>query len=447
MPEVPTVPKVVVIGTGYVGLPAALLLARSGCDVVGVDIDRNIVRAINDGMLHIREDELDALMKNPEVRRHLIAQDTACPGDVFLIAVPTPLDHQKKVADLSYVVSAVESILPHLRAGNLVILESTVPPLTCRRMITPMIEGAGFNVGREVFLAHCPERILPGDIFREIVHNDRIIGGVNDESGLRARDVYARFVEGELLVTDDVTAELAKLMENTHRDVNIALSNEFASVAEGLGVDPLVVIALANRHPRVNILKPGIGVGGHCICLDPWFIKEVDPANSRLIFTARQINDERPHTIAARIRAAVRSHRNGRIVAVGAAYKADTPDVRESPAVEVVQLLREDGYDVAHYDPLVEGMAYDSLAEACTGAVCLVILVEHTVVREELMADAGRIHAAMAQPLVLRFYDEGGAAHRSGRTSQTPARETAHRMQAELVEQGASSREPEIRKS
>jgi UDP-N-acetyl-D-mannosaminuronic acid dehydrogenase len=297
--------EIVVIGTGYVGLPAALLLARAGHSVVGVDIDDNIVRAINEGVLHIKEERLQAVMDEPAVRQNLKAQSTPCEADVFLIAVPTPLDERKKVANLSIVVEATKSLTPHLREGNLVILESTVPPLTCRELMTPLLERSGLKVGTTLHLAHCPERILPGDVFYEIVHNDRIIGAADEKSRAMAAEVYASFVQGELLLTDDVTAELVKLMENAYRDVNIALANEFAAVARTLEIDPGEAIALANRHPRVNILKPGIGVGGHCIPIDPWFIKEVELANSRLIFTARLINDVMPARIAAHIRAAV----------------------------------------------------------------------------------------------------------------------------------------------
>jgi len=395
---------VVVLGTGYVGLPAALLLARAGYDVVGVDIDANIVRALNEGVLHIKVEELQRIMDEPEVRQHLRAQSSPCEADVYLIAVPTPVDHRKKVADMRYVRDATESIVPYLRSGSLVILESTVPPLTCRDFMTPILEKSGLRVGVDLFLAHCPERILPGNVFHEIVHNDRIIGAADQRSRDMARDVYAAFVKGTLYLTDDVTAELCKLMENTYRDVNIALANEFAAVAEGLGIDPLVAIRLANKHPRVKILKPSIGVGGHCIPLDPWFIKEIDPANSRLIFTSRLINDEMPQRIATKIRQAVRNISNPRIVAVGATYKPNVGDTRESPAIRIVDLLQADGYRVEHYDPLVDGMKYSSLVDLCRDTDGLVILVEHDVVRTELESQSSAIKAVMRTPLVLRFY-------------------------------------------
>jgi UDP-N-acetyl-D-mannosaminuronic acid dehydrogenase len=395
---------IVVIGTGYVGLPAALMLAKAGHTVVGVDINENIVRAINEGVLLIKEDRLQALMDDPAVKANLRAQSTPCAGDVFIIAVPTPLDDRKKVADMSYVDEALQSILPHLQPGNLVILESTVPPLTCRERLTPAIESqTDLVVGETVYLAHCPERILPGDIFYEIVHNDRIIGGITQATQDRAAEVYASFVQGDLYKTNDVTAELVKLMENTYRDVNIALANEFNAVASALGIEGREAIQLANKHPRVNILMPGIGVGGHCIPIDPWFIKEVDPSNSRLIFTSRLINDEMPARIAAHIRHAVREVASPRIVAVGAAYKANTEDLRESPALEIVDVLRQDGYQVAHYDPLIDSMGYDSLVEACRDADLLAILVPHDVVNEELDRERQAIERAMRTPLIQRF--------------------------------------------
>jgi len=395
---------IVVIGTGYVGLPAALMLAKAGHDVVGVDINENIVRAINEGVLLIKEEELQALLDDPAVKANLRAQSTPCEGDVFIIAVPTPVDPRKKVADMRYVDEAVESLLPYLRPGNLIIIESTVPPLTCRERITPVIEArTGLTVGEDVFLAHCPERILPGDIFHEIVYNDRIIGGINEKTRDLAANVYASFVKGNLYKTDDITAELVKLMENTYRDVNIALANEFAAVAETLGIDARQAIELANKHPRVDILSPGIGVGGHCIPIDPWFIKEVDPANSRLIFMSRLINDEMPSRVAARIRRAVREVPVPRIVALGAAYKPNVDDPRESPAIKIVELLREDGYDVAHYDPLIEGMEYPSLVEAARGADLLAILVPHRVILEELARCRAEVEAAMRRPAIERY--------------------------------------------
>lgn len=398
--------KIVVIGTGYVGLPLAVMLARSSYKVIGVDIEENVVKSINEGVLHLAEEDIRRIFQEPEVRKNFRAQSIPCEADVFIISVPTPLDERKRIADLSQVISGLESILPFLRRGNLIIIESTVPPLTCRETIAPVLEKTGLKVNEDIFLCHCPERILPGDVFKEIVHNDRIIGGLNDQAAHMAKEIYGSFVRGNLYITDDVTAELVKLMENTYRDVNIALANEFAAVADELGVSIMQAIDLANKHPRVNILNPGIGTGGHCIPVDPWFIKQVAPANSRLIHTVRLINDEVPYRIAARIRRALRAIPNPRIVALGVTYKPDTYDTRSSPALKIIDLLREDGYQVEAYDPLAEGYQYRPIRELAEGADCLVVLVEHQVIKSELSREEAEIKSAMRNPLLLRFYQE-----------------------------------------
>ena len=406
--------KIVVIGTGYVGLPLAIMLARSGYEVIGVDIEENIVSAINEGALHLAEEEVKQIFKEPQVRKNLLAQKSPCEADVFIISVPTPLDEKKRIADLSQVIGGVESILPFLRSGNLVIIESTVPPLTCRQFIAPLLEKTGLKVGEDILLCHCPERILPGDVFDEIVHNDRVIGGLDNKAAEMAREIYASFVTGDLYLTDDVTAELVKLMENTYRDVNIALANEFAAVAEGLELDELDImqaIELANKHPRVDILKPSIGTGGHCIPVDPWFIKEIDPVNSRLIHTARLINDEMPHKIAAKIRQTLRDIKSPRIVALGVTYKPDIYDTRNSPALKIIDLIREDGYQVEVYDPLAKGYRYTSIEEAAKEADCLVVLVEHQTIKEELARKEMEIKKVMRHPLILRFYSEPGMSY------------------------------------
>jgi UDP-N-acetyl-D-mannosaminuronic acid dehydrogenase len=398
--------KVVVVGTGYVGLPLAIMLARAGYEVVGVDVEENVVNAINSGILNLAEEDIKRIFKEPAVRRNLHAQKPPCPADVFVISVPTPIDKRKRVADLTQVIKAVESVVPHLRSGNLIIVESTVPPLTCRNIVKPILERSGLKVNKDIFVCHCPERILPGAVFDEIVNNDRIIGGMNLKAAKMSQEIYASFVKGSLYLTDDVTAELAKLMENTYRDVNIALANEFAAVAEGLGVDILEAIKLANKHPRVKILKPGIGTGGHCIPVDPWFIKEVDPINSRLIHTARLINDEVPVNITSKIRQALKDIKNPNIVALGLTYKPDTYDTRNSPAQKIVDLLKADGYQVKAYDPMVKGRQYSSIQEIAKGADALVVLVEHKVIREELAKKENDIKKAMRHPLIIRFYHE-----------------------------------------
>ena len=395
--------RVVVIGIGYVGFPLAIMLARTGHEVIGVDKDKGVVSTINNG-LSISEGELEGILAEPQVRENFRAQGGPTEADVFVISVPTPLDERKRVADLADVKDALSSILPYLKPGNLVILESTIPPLTCRNLVAPIIEATGLRVGTDIFLAHCPERILPGNVFAEIVNSDRIIGGMNPPSAKMASELYASFVQGNIYQCDDVTAELVKLMENTYRDVNIALANEFAAVAENLDVDVGRAIRLANNHPRVDILWPGIGTGGHCIPIDPWFIKEVDPVNTRLIHTARSINDEIPPTIAAKIRRELRGIENPKIVAIGLSYKPNTYDVRNSPAVRIVEILESEGYDVRTYDPLIVGREYASLADVAKGADCLVILVEHDMVKKELESGQEEILKEMATPILIRFY-------------------------------------------
>ena len=399
--------KIVVVGMGYVGLPAAILLAKAGHQVVGVDVNEKVIKAVNDGILHIDETEFAAMMASPEVRANLRGTSAPEPADAFLIAVPTPLEFPRKTADLSMVSAACEALVPHLRKGALVVLESTVPPLTCRNVLTPIIERSGLKVGADVHLAHCPERILPGRVFHEIVHNDRIIGGVDAASTEAARALYATFVKGELIATDDVTAELCKLMENTYRDVNIALANELASVCESLDVDVHRAIDIANRHPRVDILRPGIGVGGHCIAIDPWFIAEADPESSVIIPTARRINDARPAKMAALIRKAVADVPEPRIVCLGATYKPDTYDLRESPAIEIFEILEEDGYDVRLCDPLTREYPAASLAEAARDCDLMVMLVPHKRLKDQLAREWKEIVAGMRRPTIVDV--SGGA--------------------------------------
>ncbi len=396
--------KIVVIGIGYVGLPLALLLARSGFEVVGFDTNETIINAIKKGVLPLTEKDIGSIFAEPQVKKNFRAQMEPCDADVFIISVGTPLDPKKLIADLSQVISGVESIIPFLRQGNLVIIESTVPPLTCREIIGPMIEKSGLKIGEEIFLAHCPERILPGDVLKKIVHNDRIIGGPDEKSAYMAKEIYSTFVAGNIYITDDVSAEMVKLMENTYRDVNIALANEFAAVAENLGMDIIQVIKLANNHPRVKILKPGIGAGGHCIPVDPWFIHQIDPFNSRLIYESRTINEGIPPKIAAKIRHSVKGVTDPRIVAIGVTYKPDAYDTRNSPALRIIEMLREDGYRVEAYDPMAEDYEYRPIKELAKDADCLVVLVEHRIVKEELAKDEMNIKQNMRHPIVIRFY-------------------------------------------
>ena len=308
-----------------------------------MDTRPDVVDAIRSGTAGDDEPGLTGLAHEPSVQARLEAAVEPDKADVFVIAVPTPLDDSGHAADLAMVEAATNSIVPFLRPGNLVIVESTVPPGTCRTVVAPLLAESGLVPGVDVRLAACPERVLPGATLAELVSNDRLIGGIDEDSTEAARRFYGSFVTGELVATDDVTAELCKLVENAYRDVNIALANQVAAVAESFGVDPHEAVALANRHPRVDLLEPGIGVGGHCIPLDPWFLHNGDPAETVLIDAARSINDAQPNRVAARIRRELADLADPSVLLVGAAYKPDVADTRESPALRIRDLLRGEG--------------------------------------------------------------------------------------------------------
>lgn len=369
---------VLVLGLGYVGLPIAIMLASSGLRAAGFDVDRRKMDMLGNGKCHIDEPEFLAIFDDVIQNKDMSFLDAVAPSDAFLIAVPTPLREQRKTADLTALTAALESIVPHLRKGNLVIINSTCPVMTCRETAIPILEKSGLKVDEDFHLAYCPERLYPGNIAYEIVNNEHIIGGHNAEATTRAAALYKGFVKGELVLTDDVTAEFCKLIENTYRDVNIALANELRTVAQRFGTDIDNAIDIANRHPRVNLLKPGIGVGGHCLPIDPWFIVEMAPEQTRLIPEARRINDDQPKRIAAEVRRAVAKNRDAVIGCYGVTYKPDVNDERESPAWEIVHLLQADGYDVQVYDPVVNVGDYADLSDFVAKVDILVVLVEHT---------------------------------------------------------------------
>jgi len=280
--------KMCVLGLGYVGLPTASMFATHGFSVTGVDTNHKIIEGINTGEVHIKEPGLRAFVHDALRTGNLKVQETPEKADIFIICVPTPITREKK-ADLEYVKSASESILPFLEKGCLVVIESTVPPGTTTNVVIPMLERTGLKTGRDFYVAYCPERVMPGNILKEMIENDRMIGGIDDSSGHYAKKIYQAFVKGHIYLTDTVTAEFVKLIENTYRDVNIALANELALIAEESKIDVWNAISLANKHPRVNIHRPGPGVGGHCIGVDPYFLVEKSPKHSRLIQLSREI--------------------------------------------------------------------------------------------------------------------------------------------------------------
>ena len=396
--------RVAVIGAGYVGLPLCLHLAKAGLRVVAVDIDPEVVRQIDERRAKIEEKEdFEAFFQDPDVRANLLASTTPVAADAFVIAVPTPVDHASKRPDLGAVVAACEAIVPWLAPGNLVVVESTIPPGTTDDVVRPVLERGGLRVGADLLLAHCPERVLPGNIMAEAVFNARVVGGVDAASTRRAAELMATFVKGKLLLTDSRTAETVKLVENSYRDVNVAFANQVALLAERIGVDAAKVIELANHHPRVDILHPGIGVGGHCIPIDPWFLIAAAPDASPLLRAAREVNDGMPERTAEKIARSVAGVESPRVVCLGATYKPNVKDLRESPTLEVFHALQRRGFDVALYDPLIPAYGCDSVLAAARGADALAILVPHDLIVTELRYRKHEILAAMRRPNLLAF--------------------------------------------
>ena len=333
--------KICVIGLGYIGLPTASLLGTKGYKVHGVDVSEHVVNTINEGKIHIVEPDLDIMVKSAVNVGNLKAGLEPVEADIFIIAVPTPFkdDYQP---DLSYVESATQMISPFVKPGNLVILESTSPVGTTDEVVARILKENGHDTDKDVFVAHCPERVLPGRILIELVENDRIVGGINPLATEKAVEFYKAFVRGEVLSTDSRTAEMAKLTENSSRDVSIAFANELSLICDEEGINVWELISLANRHPRVNILNPGPGVGGHCIAVDPWFIVARSPKYAKLIKTARQVNDSKPQWVIDKVKSKAEKFKNPVIGCLGLAFKADVDDLRESPAVNIVKRLIKD---------------------------------------------------------------------------------------------------------
>lgn len=371
--------NVCVVGLGYIGLPTAAVLAASGRKVHGVDVDPRAVETINAGKAHFAEPDLDMLVQAGVQTERLKAYTEPATSDIYIICVPTPLAESKE-PDLHFVEEATRAICPVLKAGALVILESTSPPGTTEWIAEEIRKVTGLSLS-EVHVAHAPERVLPGKILQEVVGNDRIVGGVDEASTERAAEFYESFVQGKVLRTDARTAETAKLVENAYRDVNIAFANELSLVCDTLELDVWELIELANRHPRVNILSPGAGVGGHCIAVDPWFLIHVAEKDSPLMKTAREVNSHKPEWVVERVLKHAERFRNPRIACLGLAYKADVDDLRESPAVEVSQALRDrvEG-EVFFVEPNLEShksLPLTPLDEAMKKADIVVVLVPH----------------------------------------------------------------------
>ena len=380
--EAEAIYDVCVMGLGYVGLPTAAVLATRGLRVAGVDLRADVLETINAGQVHIVEPELDALVRAAVAAGSLRALPEPPQASTHLICVPTPFreGHQP---DLRHVEAATRALVPALRPGNLVVLESTVPPTTTRELVAGVLAEAGLVAGRDVFVAHAPERVLPGAVIREVVENARVVGGVTEACTEAAARFYEGFVRGQVHRCRAETAELVKLGENAYRDVNVAFANELANVCDRLGLDPWEVIGLANQHPRGAIQRPGPGVGGHCIAVDPWFIVAAAPGDTRLIRAAREVNDERPQRVLARVTELAERFKRPRIACLGLTYKADIDDVRESPALAVVRAMHASlEAELLVVEPNlrecpIEGLELCEAEEALRRADVVVVLVGH----------------------------------------------------------------------
>ena len=387
-PEVP----VCVVGLGYVGLPTAALIANRGINVLGVDIDQRVVDTLNAGEIHIVEPDLGGLVRAVVHGGHLRAANVPEPAQTFVIAVPTPLRGDKR-PEVGHVMSAAEAIAPVLRAGSLIILESTSPVGTTRRMcellarLRPDLHFPHCAAGKaDVAVAYCPERVLPGNVLRELVENDRIVGGMSEACAERALRFYSQFVTGACLSTTAETAEMTKLVENSYRDLNIAFANEISMICDRLAIDVWELIALANRHPRVNILQPGPGVGGHCIAVDPWFIVDSAPDEARLVRAAREVNDTKPEYVMRRVAREAEPFSSPRIACLGLAFKPNIDDLRESPACEIVRGLAQ-RFSVTAVEPHIHelpreladlGVGWADTETAIGEADIVVALVKHS---------------------------------------------------------------------
>ena len=392
--------KICVIGLGYIGLPTASTFAAHGLDVVGVDIKHDIIETLNKGGIHIHEPGLHGMVQQALSSGKLHVGLTPEKADAFIISVPTPFNEDKS-ADLRAVRSAARAIVPFLQKGNLVILESTSPPQTTEQVVAPILEESGLKAGDDFLVCYSPERVLPGRILVELVENARVMGGITPKSAQAGAELYRTFVTGKIIQTTATTAEMVKLMENTYRDVNIAIANEFSRLAERFGVNVWEAVEIANLHPRVEILKPGIGVGGHCISVDPWFFVEKAPDLTELIRTAREVNDAQPHYVVNLVRKAVKGDLKGKkIAALGLSYKANVDDVRESPAVEIVKLLEAEGALVKPFEPFKTDVNIDgvssvaSLEEAVADADVILFQVGHSTFHSLKPVELARISPA-----------------------------------------------------
>lgn len=391
--------KICVIGLGYIGLPTAAMFASNGHDIVGVDVNENVIKALNNGEIIIEEPYLDVMVSEVVKSGKLVASTKPEVSDAYIIAVPTPIN-EDNTANMAYVESATESIIPYIKKGDIIILESTSPPGTVEKLMLPILEKSGLNIHEDLYVAHSPERVIPGKILFELVENNRIVGGINEKSAEKVKKLYESFVKGEIFITDATTAEMCKLMENTFRDVNIALANELAKICEEMNINAWDVIKFSNKHPRVNLHQPGPGVGGHCLAVDPWFIVEKYPELAKIINLSRVTNDSMPEHVFNRCRKILNGLKGKKITILGITYKPDIDDIRESPIIELIELFEEvEDLEITVIDPFVYDFKYLAKdIKACEGSDLLLLGVNHKEFKE---LEFNMIYEIMRTPNIL----------------------------------------------
>ena len=372
--------KLTTIGLGYIGLPTSIMFAKHGVDVVGVDIKQEAVDKLNNGQIHIEEPGLQEALEEVRASGKFKASTIPEQADAYIIAVPTPNNNDEhKSCDISIVMSGIESIIPLLKRGDTVIVESTIAPRTMDDHVKPYLESKGFIIGEDIYLVHCPERVLPGQIMHELVYNNRIIGGITPACVEAGKRVYGTFVKGEMIETQAKTAEMSKLMENTYRDVNIALANELAKICNDLEINVNDVIEMANKHPRVNLHTPGPGVGGHCLAVDPYFIIAEAPEHALLIKLARDINVSMPEYVVHHAKDILSRIGGNKVTVFGLTYKGDVDDIRESPAFDIYEMLTASQYEVVAYDPHVkQEFVEEDMGTAVKDSDLVLILSDHS---------------------------------------------------------------------
>ena len=383
--------RINVVGLGYIGLPTALMFAAHGVEVVGTDYNKHLVETLNSGRITFEEDGMSELMTEAAKKRITFSNEY-CKTDVYIVAVPTPYDKNSKKIDAGYVVAAVKSVMQVCPKGSTIVIESTVSPGTIDKFIRPVIEENGFVIGTDINLVHAPERIIPGNMVYELKHNSRTIGADSKEIGEKIKKLYASFCEGEIVVTDIRTAEMTKVVENTFRDINIAFANELAKICRSDDMNVYEIIRIANKHPRVNILQPGPGVGGHCISVDPWFLVGDYPGLANIILAARKINDSMPEFVLERIHTIMKE--NGisevsRVGLYGLTYKENVDDVRESPTLQMIDCMeRHLANGVKVYDPFITAdivaNQYHNLEEFLSSVDIVVLLVAHDEIKQNI---------------------------------------------------------------